>query len=115
MITIKTTVLTEGMFEDGRSVKLVQFNNGSYGIYLYIHCEDRHSEYGTYLTLHEAEEDFNRIVRQHELQKSITDVVNRRKERGATYQDIENYKQNLMFAWRNNQEILDFITYGLRS
>lgn len=62
MNVLKKTVLKDGYYEDGMSIKLVEFKNGGYGVYYYIHCEDRHSEYGTYENYSEALSDYENII-----------------------------------------------------
>ena len=115
METIKQTTLKEGYYEDGLTVKLVAFDNGMFGIYHYIHCEDRFSEYGSYHDLYEAENAYKQIIIRYEVQQSMIAVATKRREEGATDDDINRYKQYLSSIWdfRNDKDMLDFIKYCL--
>jgi len=61
MKTIKRTVLKEGYFEDGLTVKIIETRYGSFKVCYYIHCEDRHSEIGEYKTYTEALEEYENV------------------------------------------------------
>jgi len=61
-VVLHKTVLKDGYYEDGMSVKLMELNNGWYGVYYYIHCEDRHSEYGQYNSYSEALNAYENVI-----------------------------------------------------
>jgi hypothetical protein len=62
MTTLKKAVLKDGYYADGMSVILKQFKNGWYGVYYYIHCEDRLSEHGQYDNYEAALSDYENII-----------------------------------------------------
>ena len=65
MKTIQKTVLVDGYLADGMSVVIKESNSGWFGVYLYIHCEDRHSEVGMYDNYDKAFETYQEIIETH--------------------------------------------------
>ncbi|WP_079709841.1 hypothetical protein [Paraliobacillus ryukyuensis] len=61
METIKLTVLKDGYYEDGLTVKILKLSDTIYKVAYYIHCEGHHVEYSQCSTYMEALNDYEEI------------------------------------------------------
>ena len=66
--------------------------------------------FSTYDDIVNNNEKINHLEKQIMIMKSISNVIIRRRQRGANAIDIENYKQKLLYTWRNNETVKSHIT-----
>lgn len=104
MKIIERTVLHEGLGYHGMSIVLAELKNG-YGVYYYIHCEDRYSEAMTTTDEAEAREYFRREVKTARIKQAIINTARKRVARGATREDIRKYQDYLGSIWGLHPDI----------
>mgnify|MGYP001329987518 CR=1 FL=1 len=75
MKTLEKFTFVNGYGYNGMSIKLTELKNGLYGVYFYIHCENRHSEYGIYNTYNKALNGFNKAIKKY-FKNLINDMIN---------------------------------------
>ena len=93
---------------DKMTLMLVELKNG-YGVYYYIHCEDRYSEVYTSKNLYDAQKEYNREKDRREVKDAILKAALERMSNGDKLEHIRRFQNYLLAIPWLDADVRDFV------